>query len=64
LKCTLQQLIGQQMLKAARDIKAQFIINTGDNFYSFGVSHIRDPLFRQVFEEQFSLDPEFDKLPW
>lgn len=64
LKCPLQSLIAEQMSKTAQKIKAQFIINTGDNFYSFGVSSIHDPLFRQVFEEKFTLDSEFNRLPW
>jgi tartrate-resistant acid phosphatase type 5 len=64
LKCELQSIVAQQMAKIAQQIKAQFIINTGDNFYSFGVSSINDPQFRQVFEEKFTQDSEFNRLPW
>jgi hypothetical protein len=42
----------------------QFIVGTGDNVYSFGVSHAKDPLFAEVFERVFDTDQAFTQLPW
>ena len=45
-----QKQVAAQMGKTAAEIKAQFIIATGDNFYPSGVISEHDPLFRYSFE--------------
>jgi hypothetical protein len=49
-----QKQVAQQMGKTASDIRAQFIIATGDNFYPSGVISEFDPLFRYSFEDIYT----------
>lgn len=49
-----QKQVAAQMGKTAADIKAQFVISTGDNFYPSGVISEQDPLFRYSFEDIYT----------
>lgn len=49
-----QKQVAEQMGKTASDIKAQFIISTGDNFYPSGVVSEFDPSFRYSFEDIYT----------
>lgn len=49
-----QKQVAEQMGKTAAEIKAQFIIATGDNFYPSGVISEFDPLFRYSFEDIYT----------
>lgn len=49
-----QKQVAAQMGKTAAEIKAQFIIATGDNFYPSGVISEHDPLFRYSFEDIYT----------
>lgn len=49
-----QKQVAAQMGKTASDIKAQFIIATGDNFYPSGVISEWDPLFKYSFEDIYT----------
>jgi hypothetical protein len=49
-----QKQVAEQMGKTAADIKAQFIIATGDNFYPSGVISEHDPLFKYSFEDIYT----------
>lgn len=49
-----QKQVAKQMGITATDIKAQFIISTGDNFYPSGVISEQDPLFRTSFEDIYT----------
>ncbi|MBK8089951.1 MAG: metallophosphoesterase [Chitinophagaceae bacterium] len=49
-----QKQVAVQMGKTAAEIKAQFIIATGDNFYPSGVISEQDPLWRYSFEDIYT----------
>ncbi|KQM76990.1 acid phosphatase [Pedobacter sp. Leaf216] len=49
-----QKQVAQQMGVTAADVKAQFIISTGDNFYPSGVISEHDPLFKYSFEDIYT----------
>ncbi|TBO41018.1 purple acid phosphatase family protein [Pedobacter kyonggii] len=49
-----QKQVAQQMGITAADVKAQFIISTGDNFYPSGVISEQDPLFKYSFEDIYT----------
>jgi len=49
-----QKQVAEQMGKTATEIKAQFIIATGDNFYPSGVISEWDPLFKYSFEDIYT----------
>lgn len=49
-----QKQVAKQMGITAADVKAQFIISTGDNFYPSGVISEQDPLFRYSFEDIYT----------
>jgi tartrate-resistant acid phosphatase type 5 len=49
-----QKEVATQMGKTAADVKAQFIIATGDNFYPSGVISEFDPLFKYSFEDIYT----------
>ncbi|MCZ4223170.1 purple acid phosphatase family protein [Pedobacter rhodius] len=49
-----QKPVALQMGKTATDVKAQFIISTGDNFYPSGVISENDPLFRYSYEDIYT----------
>lgn len=49
-----QKQVAAQMGKTAAEIKAQFIIAAGDNFYPSGVISDLDPLFRYSFEDIYT----------
>jgi len=49
-----QKVVAEQMGKTASEVKAQFIISTGDNFYPSGVVSEFDPLFRYSFEDIYT----------
>jgi hypothetical protein len=48
--------VSAQMATIANQTQAQFIINTGDNFYWCGIQNTSDPQIKIDFEEPFS-DP-------
>ena len=49
-----QKQVAAQMGITAADLKAQFIISTGDNFYPSGVISEHDPLFKYSFEDIYT----------
>ncbi len=49
-----QKQVAEQMGKTASEIKAQFIIATGDNFYPSGVISEWDPLWKYSFEDIYT----------
>jgi len=49
-----QKEVALQMGKTAAEIKAQFIIATGDNFYPSGVISEWDPLWKYSFEDIYT----------
>lgn len=49
-----QKQVAEQMGKTAAEIKAQFIVATGDNFYPSGVISEFDPLFKYSFEDIYT----------
>ena len=49
-----QKQVAAQMGKTAAEIKSQFIIATGVNFYPSGVISEHDPLFRYSFEDIYT----------
>lgn len=49
-----QKQVAKQMGITAADVKAQFIISTGDNFYPSGVISEQDPLFKYSFEDIYT----------
>lgn len=49
-----QKQVAEQMGKTAAEIKAQFVIATGDNFYPSGVISEHDPLFKYSFEDIYT----------
>jgi tartrate-resistant acid phosphatase type 5 len=49
-----QKEVAEQMGKTASEIKAQFIIATGDNFYPSGVISEWDPLWKYSFEDIYT----------
>lgn len=52
-----QKQVAEQMGKTATQIKAQFIVSTGDNFYPSGVISEHDPLFKYSFEDIYTAFP-------
>jgi tartrate-resistant acid phosphatase type 5 len=49
-----QKQVAAQMGITAADLKAQFVISTGDNFYPSGVISEHDPLFKYSFEDIYT----------
>ena len=49
-----QKEVAVQMGKTASDVRAQFIIAAGDNFYPSGVISEFDPLFKYSFEDIYT----------
>ncbi|SER95894.1 purple acid phosphatase family protein [Pedobacter rhizosphaerae] len=49
-----QKQVAKQMGLTATDVKAQFIISTGDNFYPSGVISAQDPSFKYSFEDIYT----------
>lgn len=49
-----QKQVARQMGLTAAEVKAQFIISTGDNFYPSGVISEHDPLFKHSFEDIYT----------
>jgi len=49
-----QKQVAKQMGLTASEVKAQFIISTGDNFYPSGVISEYDPLFKYSFEDIYT----------
>jgi len=49
-----QKEVARQMGKTAAEVRAQFIVATGDNFYPSGVISKADPLFKYSFEDIYT----------
>lgn len=49
-----QKQVAKQMGNIAAEVKAQFVISTGDNFYPSGVISPQDPLFKYSFEDIYT----------
>lgn len=49
-----QKQVAKQMGLTATEVKAQFIISTGDNFYPSGVISPQDPSFKYSFEDIYT----------
>lgn len=60
----MQRRIAEKMAIHAERAKCQFVLNAGDNIYSFGSKTPYDPQFRQFFEDPFFVNSEFAQLPW
>ncbi len=58
-----QKLVAGQMNKLAASTAIDFIISTGDNFYSKGVKTADDPLWQSSFENIYAL-PALKNIPW
>ncbi|MFT5133731.1 MAG: tartrate-resistant acid phosphatase type 5 [Gammaproteobacteria bacterium] len=58
-----QKLVAAQLDKLAAATSIDFIISTGDNFYMKGVKSVEDPLWKNAFEEIYSL-PALKNIPW
>lgn len=57
-----QSAVAQGLARAARDLDAQFVVTTGDNFRDSGVSGVLDPQFHDSFDAVYT-DAALD-LPW
>ncbi len=57
-----QSAVAQGLARAARDLDAQFVVTTGDNFRDSGVSGVLDPQFHDSFDAVYT-DSALD-LPW
>ena len=55
-------VVSKQFASAAADLNAQFVLNTGDNFYYCGVVNGTDPQFKETFENVFNQDSMM--VPW
>lgn len=49
-----QKQVAMQMGVTAKDVKAQFMISTGDNFYPSGVISAQDPSFKYSYEDIYT----------
>jgi 3',5'-cyclic AMP phosphodiesterase CpdA len=49
-----QREVGQQMGRTGEAIGSQFVISTGDNFYSSGVTSVTDPKWQRSFEDIYT----------
>jgi len=49
-----QKQVAQQMGKTAKNVKAEFIVSTGDNIYPSGVISEFDPGFKRSFEDIYT----------
>ncbi|RYD69101.1 MAG: acid phosphatase, partial [Sphingobacteriales bacterium] len=49
-----QKQVAAQMGKVAAEVKSQFVVATGDNFYPSGVISKNDPLFKYSFEDIYT----------
>lgn len=58
-----QQAVANHMAEEARHRAPAFIISTGDNFYTFGVSGVNDRQWRSSFENIYHHD-SIVGLPW
>ena len=57
-----QLAVAKQLTATAAAIKAQFVVNTGDNFYYYGVKSVNDPQWQKTFENVFVGDSLM--IPW
>jgi len=57
-----QRDVATQMGITAKDMRAQFIISVGDNFYENGVTSVKDPQWQSSFEKVYDA-PAF-QVPW
>ena len=60
----MQKVVATQMGQHAQRVQAQFVASNGDNIYSWGAGSVHDPRFESVFEQIFSVDSEFRRMPW
>ncbi|HEY0262010.1 MAG TPA: metallophosphoesterase, partial [Chitinophagales bacterium] len=51
-----QKAVADAMNKCAHEVKPEFIISTGDNFYTFGVRSVDDILWKKSFEDVYNGD--------
>lgn len=54
--------VSVEFAKRTQEVNAQFIINTGDNFYYCGVTNVSDPQFQETFENVFH--QQSTMVPW
>ncbi|HLA64404.1 MAG TPA: tartrate-resistant acid phosphatase type 5 family protein [Rhodothermales bacterium] len=57
-----QREVAAQMGRTADEIRARFIVSTGDNFYTTGVASVTDSKWRRSFEEIYTA-PSL-QVPW
>lgn len=58
-----QREVADRMGVQAEGKGSRFIASTGDNFYNFGVSSVRDPKWRSSFEDVY-VHPGLHEIPW
>jgi tartrate-resistant acid phosphatase type 5 len=59
------QILGAQgMNKVAMQQGSQFVISSGDNFYDYGVTSIKDKRFNATWMDVYGQQPNLRDLPW
>jgi tartrate-resistant acid phosphatase type 5 len=59
---TAQKRLAVALGRIADEVRARFVISTGDNFYPAGVTSVEDPQWRTSFEEMY--DAPSLMIPW
>ena len=54
--------VAKSFAASAEALKAQFVLNTGDNFYYYGVKSTSDPMWENTFEQIYTQDSLM--VPW
>eukprot|EP00418_Pyrodinium_bahamense_P066433 CAMPEP_0179079286 /NCGR_PEP_ID=MMETSP0796-20121207/35564_1 /TAXON_ID=73915 /ORGANISM="Pyrodinium bahamense, Strain pbaha01" /LENGTH=423 /DNA_ID=CAMNT_0020776617 /DNA_START=14 /DNA_END=1286 /DNA_ORIENTATION=+ len=57
-----EEEVAKQLGKTAQEVGAQFVINTGDNFYYCGTQDISDKQFKEDFEDVYTAKSL--SVPW
>lgn len=57
-----QGYVAEQMARTAQDVKSQFVVSVGDNFYENGVESVSDPQFQTSFEDVYTASSL--QTPW
>lgn len=58
-----QRPVAEAMNKCAGMVAPEFIISTGDNFYTFGVKSTKDKLWKKSYEDVYN-GANISKTPW
>ena len=46
--------VAKSFASAAENLNAQFILNTGDNFYYYGIKSVTDPMWENTYEQIYT----------